>query len=102
MRFRFGDNWQSYAKGIGEKEIAEAKRSLISLLGNDLAGRRFPDVGSGSGLFSLAARAGSAPRSFHSTMMPCPSPAPKAYAQNIRWMIEIGESNRDRFWTTPT
>ena len=56
MRFRFGDNWQSYAKRIGEEEIAEAKRSLVSLLGNDLAGRRFLDVGSGSGLFSLAAR----------------------------------------------
>src|SRR5207245_8507729 len=37
--------------------ISSAERSLIAMLGQDrLAGRRFVDVGCGSGLFSLAAR----------------------------------------------
>jgi 2-polyprenyl-6-hydroxyphenyl methylase/3-demethylubiquinone-9 3-methyltransferase len=56
MRFKFGNNWQSYAKGVGTEEVTEAERSLTMLLGCDLTGRRFLDIGSGSGLFSLAAR----------------------------------------------
>lgn len=42
--------------GVKEKEIACAKKSLQDWLGlGDLRGRTFLDIGSGSGLFSLAA-----------------------------------------------
>ena len=53
--FAFGDNWAAYAKDISEKDIDEAIEGLLRLLGGDLKGKRFLDVGSGSGIHSLAA-----------------------------------------------
>ena len=54
--FAFGDNWASYAESITETEIAEAVAGLRRLLGeSDLAGLRVLDIGSGSGIHSLAA-----------------------------------------------
>ena len=56
-RFRFGDNWRAFLSQVTEQRIAEAERSLQAILETDnLAGKTFVDVGSGSGLFSLAAR----------------------------------------------
>ncbi|NCT99433.1 MAG: class I SAM-dependent methyltransferase [Comamonadaceae bacterium] len=56
-RFRFGENWARFLRTLNEARIAVAEQSLKSMLGRDtLAGLRFIDVGSGSGLFSLAAR----------------------------------------------
>jgi 2-polyprenyl-6-hydroxyphenyl methylase/3-demethylubiquinone-9 3-methyltransferase len=56
-RFQFGKNWQSFLDGLNDTRIVAAERSLKSMLGLDqLHGKRFVDVGSGSGLFSLAAR----------------------------------------------
>jgi 2-polyprenyl-6-hydroxyphenyl methylase/3-demethylubiquinone-9 3-methyltransferase len=56
-RFAFGDNWLDFARDLSAGQIAEAEKSLRTLLRLDnLAGLRFIDVGSGSGLFSLAAR----------------------------------------------
>ena len=54
--FEFGRNWASYAKLIGDPEIAEATKGLLKLLQpTDLAGRTFLDIGCGSGLHALAA-----------------------------------------------
>ena len=54
--FAFGKNWASYAALIGEREITEAERGLLKLLPKEaLAGKRFLDIGCGSGLHSLAA-----------------------------------------------
>ncbi|RIL04487.1 MAG: class I SAM-dependent methyltransferase [Proteobacteria bacterium] len=56
-RFAFGDNWWRFLRLVDERRVAIAEQSLREALGvDDLAGRRFLDVGSGSGLFSLAAR----------------------------------------------
>ena len=56
-RFEFGANWTRFLTHLDEARIAEAERSLQTMLGvSALAGCRFLDVGSGSGLFSLAAR----------------------------------------------
>lgn len=56
-RFAFGANWRRYAKELDEAAIRQAEMSVCSLLAIDnLKGRSFLDVGSGSGLFSLAAR----------------------------------------------
>lgn len=56
-RYEFGRNWRSYARtSLNEKRITHARRSLEDFLGVDsLRGRRFLDIGCGSGLFSLAA-----------------------------------------------
>jgi SAM-dependent methyltransferase len=54
--FAFGKNWAAYADKISEAEIEEAEGGLSRLLGGErLDGKRFLDIGSGSGLHSLAA-----------------------------------------------
>ena len=56
-RFEFGKNWNRYLSRLSEERIEEAERSLQEMLQiTDIAGLGFLDVGSGSGLFSLAAR----------------------------------------------
>lgn len=56
-RFEFGANWSRFLSVLDDERIEQAKRSLEKMLNADsLGSRRFLDVGSGSGLFSLAAR----------------------------------------------
>ncbi len=56
-RFEFGKNWSRFLALLDEQRISEAEESLKHMLGvENLKGRSFVDVGSGSGLFSLAAR----------------------------------------------
>jgi 2-polyprenyl-3-methyl-5-hydroxy-6-metoxy-1,4-benzoquinol methylase len=56
-RFEFGANWQQFLLSVDESRIASAERSLQQMLGAErLEGRSFLDIGSGSGLFSVAAR----------------------------------------------
>jgi 2-polyprenyl-6-hydroxyphenyl methylase/3-demethylubiquinone-9 3-methyltransferase len=55
-RFEFGRNWQRFVSSLDEERVTEAERSLREMLGLEtLAGKTMLDVGSGSGLFSLAA-----------------------------------------------
>jgi SAM-dependent methyltransferase len=55
-RFEFGANWRRFLETVDESRIEAAVGSLRQMLGvESLAGQRFLDVGSGSGLFSLAA-----------------------------------------------
>ncbi len=55
-RFAFGRNWSRFLQTVTEERIAAATQSLHAALGPaGLQGRRFLDIGSGSGLFSLAA-----------------------------------------------
>lgn len=65
-RFAFGRNWLDYLERFDEDRVAEATRGLKSLLQCDsLAGRRFLDIGSGSGMSSLVAyRLGATVHSF--------------------------------------
>ena len=56
-RFEFGKNWASFLRLLNDERIEQAERSLCEMLEvSDLANRSFLDIGSGSGLFSLAAR----------------------------------------------
>lgn len=53
--FAFGKNWASYAKLVTESQIEEAVNGLRRLVGPSLEGKRFIDIGCGSGLHALAA-----------------------------------------------
>jgi len=56
-RFRFGANWTRFLRRLNDARIAEAESNLKEFLGEELRrGKTFLDVGSGSGLSSLAAR----------------------------------------------
>jgi 2-polyprenyl-6-hydroxyphenyl methylase/3-demethylubiquinone-9 3-methyltransferase len=56
-RFEFGRNWTRFLALLDESRIERAEESLQQMLEVDsLAGKTFVDIGSGSGLFSLAAR----------------------------------------------
>lgn len=57
QRFGFGANWREFLSRLDEGRMAAAEDSVAALLGRrDLTGLRLLDMGSGSGLFSLAAR----------------------------------------------
>lgn len=54
-RFAFGRNWKSFLSTLNEHRIDEARNGLCESLGRDsLNGVRALDIGSGSGLSSLA------------------------------------------------
>ncbi len=56
LRFNFGKNWRRFITNLTEEQIIKAETSLkLMLKAETLAGKKFLDIGSGSGLFSLAA-----------------------------------------------
>jgi 2-polyprenyl-3-methyl-5-hydroxy-6-metoxy-1,4-benzoquinol methylase len=54
-RFEFGENWTRFLRVVDEERIQGAEDALSTMLDGDVEGRSFLDVGSGSGLSSLAA-----------------------------------------------
>jgi 2-polyprenyl-3-methyl-5-hydroxy-6-metoxy-1,4-benzoquinol methylase len=55
-RFAFGENWGKFLKNVNPSRIAESEFDLKEMLGvPSLEGKSFLDIGSGSGLSSLAA-----------------------------------------------
>src|SRR5690606_1198327 len=56
-RFEFGRNWANFLRVLNDERIETAIQAVSNMLGvTSLEGKRFLDVGSGSGLSSLAAR----------------------------------------------
>ena len=56
-RFAFGKNWRRFLDVLSDERIEKAQASLLSMLkSSTMQGQRFLDIGTGSGLFSLAAR----------------------------------------------
>lgn len=56
-RFQFGENWKHFLSTLNETRILEAEKSLKEMLQvENLINKSFLDVGSGSGIFSLAAK----------------------------------------------
>ncbi|MBS0177259.1 MAG: class I SAM-dependent methyltransferase [Nitrospira sp.] len=94
-RFEFGQNWRRFLEDLTEERIGRAQESLQAMLGlKSLAGQRFLDIGSGSGLFSLAAkRLGASVRSFdydpHSAA--CTAELKRRYFRDDdTWIVEEG------------
>ena len=101
-RFEFGKNWQRFLATLSERRIAEAERSLSDMLGvDDLADTTFLDAGSGSGLFSLAARR-QALGSLRLTTTLSRSPAPTSSSGDPFRTMRSGRSARAPRWTART
>ena len=54
--FAFGENWARFLNSLSEEQIEQSTRAVRTLVARDLQGKTFIDIGSGSGLSSLAAR----------------------------------------------
>lgn len=97
MRFAFGDNWRQFLAVLDDDRIAEAEQSLKKMLDVErLDGRSFLDIGSGSGLFSLAARRlGARVRSFDydPQSVACTEELRRRYfAEDAEWLIDRGSA----------
>jgi SAM-dependent methyltransferase len=96
-RFEFGANWAQFLKVLNDDRMKLAEQSLVNMLGvSDLAGKRFLDVGSGSGLFSLVARRlGATVRSFDydPQSVACTAELKRRYyPQDPNWIVEQGSA----------
>ena len=94
-RFKFGQNWQRFLKTLDDTRMAEAERSLTQMLEvENLQGIRCLDIGSGSGLFSLAAcRLGARVHSFDydPQSVACTTALKQRYFPgDVNWSIEEG------------
>ena len=94
-RFGFGRNWTRFLKRLNQARIAEAEKNLIEFLGKkSLTGKTFLDIGSGSGLSSLAAcRLGAKVTSFDydSQSVACTEELRRRYLPgDASWRIEQG------------
>ncbi len=96
-RFAFGENWSRFLAEVDDERIAQAERSLLEMLKcPDLRGKRFLDVGSGSGLFSLAARRlGAVVHSFDYDPQSVACTAElrrRTFADDPEWTVEPGSA----------
>jgi SAM-dependent methyltransferase len=101
-RFEFGANWARFLTLLSEDRIAQAEASLKRYLGREsLTGLTFLDIGSGSGLFSLAARRlGATVRSFDydPQSVACTTELRRRYFPNDpNWRVERASVLDDEF-----
>ena len=94
-RFAFGENWTRFLSVFDEKRIQQAIDSLKQMLEVDnLEDKTFLDIGSGSGLFSLAAkRLGAKVFSFDydPQSVACTKELKRRYFENDNnWDVETG------------
>lgn len=101
-RFTFGENWRRFLALLDDERIREAEESLRRMLEVDsLAGKSFLDIGSGSGLFSLAARRlGARVRSFDydPQSVACTRELRRRYfPEDESWKVEEGSALDEGF-----
>jgi 2-polyprenyl-3-methyl-5-hydroxy-6-metoxy-1,4-benzoquinol methylase len=96
VRFAFGKNWEAFLRVLNESRIQAAETSLVEMLGQkDLRGQTFLDIGSGSGLSSLAAnRLGASVVSFDydPDSVKCTAELRRRYSSDRAWKVEQGSA----------
>lgn len=99
-RFTFGKNWTAFLSVMNEDRIAYAVEKLKDMVG-DLKGKTFLDIGSGSGIHSLAAvRLGALRvRSFDydQDSVNCTSEMKRRFAPDADWTIEQGSALDEKY-----
>jgi len=95
IRFPFGENWSRFLISLDDSQIEKAVESLRDMLNiQTLKNKTFLDVGSGSGLFSLAARRLGATVfsfDFDPQSVACTEELKKRYyPEDNQWCIETG------------
>jgi 2-polyprenyl-6-hydroxyphenyl methylase/3-demethylubiquinone-9 3-methyltransferase len=94
-RFAFGDNWRRFLDLVDEERIDQARKALAFLGTDDLTGKRFVDVGSGSGLSSLAARrmgADVVSFDFDPASVACTRELRRRFDSEDHWRVEQGSA----------
>lgn len=97
-RFQFGNNWMKFLSVLNDERITEAEISLKKMLEvDDLKGKTFLDIGSGSGLFSLAAMRLGAERvhsfDYDSQSVACGQQLKKQFfPEAAHWTVEQGSA----------
>lgn len=94
-RFRFGKNWSFFLRSLSEERIQSAEASLLNMLEvKNLNKLTFLDAGSGSGLFSLAARrlgASVASFDYDPQSVECTNELKRRYFEgDAEWKVEQG------------
>lgn len=101
--YEFGANWKRFLRVVDRSRVDAAVRSLRDMLGVDsLAGKTFLDVGSGSGLFSLAAAILGAERvhsfDYDRDSVECTREVKRRFGpQFTSWRIEHGDVLRPEY-----
>lgn len=102
-RFPFGKNWASFLRVLDDQRIDEAQRSLVGALGTKgIRGKSFLDIGSGSGLFSLAAQRLGAARvhsfDYDPESVACTAELRRRFAADApNWSVERGDALDDAY-----
>jgi len=94
-RFEFGQNWSRFLATVDETKICHAREKLYELVG-DLRGKSFLDIGSGSGIHSLAAIQLGAGRvlsfDYDPQCVACTNVLKQRFAPLANWQIERGSA----------
>ena len=101
-RFAFGKNWRRFLDHLNDERIREAESSLLKMLEREsLRGLTFLDIGSGSGLFSLAARRlGAQVRSFdydHDSVVCTEELRRRLFPEDPGWVVSRGDVLEESF-----
>ena len=99
-RFAFGKNWANFASEMSTQRIEAAISSLREKLG-DLTGESFLDIGSGSGLHSLAAVRLGATRvhsfDYDRESVVTAQTLRMSFASNADWKVEQGSALNEKY-----